>query len=443
MLDGLFMLLSLSTLMAIASFLAGSLPLSFSLSQSQLRVISIVGMGVLVGTSLIVIIPEGVETLYSADRVDSHSHARRQLPLAGRDVILQQRSTLRRDASTPPDRRRSPVEEIPTYEEYVAAILGRRSPDDRDAFNALPGPVLPEGLIADALANDPPKTPTEPGEVSILSDTNPLKSEEDAHGHNPHAWIGVSLVLGFILMYLIDTLPSLAPTAPPPRPGVYSLDDLSGSSGPSIPPPSSPSSRSFSTTIGLVIHAAADGIALGASSTQPSLSFIIFLAIMIHKAPAAFGLTSVLLSQGLGKRAARAHLVIFSLAAPLGALGAWTIIRVLGGTRTSSPTEEETMQWWTGVLLLFSGGTFLYVAMHTMQDTAPSSHSHSSLSSHHGHSHSFSSHETNGFLDGPHGYTGTGDLGRGGKEGGMTLKLTLAAVAGMLLPLVTQVGHVH
>lgn len=92
---------------------------------------------------------------------------------------------------------------------------------------------------------------------------------------------------------------------------------------------------------------------------------------------------------------------------------------------------------------LTSSLSFRYVAMHTMQDTNPSAHSHSSHTSHHSHSQSFSSHETNGFLDGPHGYAGPGDPGRGRKEGGMTLKLTLAAVAGMLLPLITQVGHVH
>ncbi|EHL02365.1 putative Zinc transporter ZIP9 [Glarea lozoyensis 74030] len=64
MLDGLFLLLVLSLLMAIASFIAGALPLSMTLSSSQLRMISTIGMGVLVGTSLIVIIPEGIEALY-------------------------------------------------------------------------------------------------------------------------------------------------------------------------------------------------------------------------------------------------------------------------------------------------------------------------------------------------------------------------------------------
>lgn len=79
---------------------------------------------------------------------------------------------------------------------------------------------------------------------------------------------------------------------------------------------------------------------------------------MIHKAPAAFGLTSVLLKQGLGKRGARAHLFVFSLAAPVGAVGTWIVVRVLGGGG-GGVEEEMSTKWWTGVLLLFSGGTFL------------------------------------------------------------------------------------
>jgi zinc transporter 9 len=96
---------------------------------------------------------------------------------------------------------------------------------------------------------------------------------------------------------------------------------------------------------------------MGASATSSNmrLGFVIFIAIMIHKAPAAFGLTSVLLKQGLSKRAARGHLVIFSLAAPIGALSTWIMITLLGGDHL----QGHSGQWWTGMLLLFSGGTFL------------------------------------------------------------------------------------
>lgn len=81
-------------------------------------------------------------------------------------------------------------------------------------------------------------------------------------------------------------------------------------------------SGSLTATLGLVVHAAADGIALGAAaaSTQTEVEMIVFIAIMLHKAPAAFGLVTILLHQGLDKKRIRRHLLVFSMAAPLGAL---------------------------------------------------------------------------------------------------------------------------
>ena len=44
-------------------------------------------------------------------------------------------------------------------------------------------------------------------------------------------------------------------------------------------------SVSWTATLGLVVHAAADGIALGAAATtnQTDVEMIVFLAIMLHK----------------------------------------------------------------------------------------------------------------------------------------------------------------
>ena len=52
---------------------------------------------------------------------------------------------------------------------------------------------------------------------------------------------------------------------------------------------------------GLVVHAAADGVALGAAATtnQTDVEIIVFLAIMLHKAPASFGLVTYLMHEGL------------------------------------------------------------------------------------------------------------------------------------------------
>ncbi|RPA80861.1 Zinc/iron permease [Ascobolus immersus RN42] len=293
--DGLLTLLLFSAAMAVASFAAGMLPLAVNLSPKHLRIMSTIGTGILVGTSLIVIIPEGIEAIYSA-----------------------------------------------------------KSPS-------------------------PPTTTSDP-------------DHDDDHDSN-HLAVGLSLITGFLLMFLIDRLshsphpdqqyhipldniptsprtPSSArpppPAPPPPRPPPHTP--------PLLPPldpanhhhPPTTSSKPAATTTGLVIHACADGIALGASSKSSNvgLEAVIFLAIIIHKMPAAFGLTAVLLRGGLSKQQARRHLAVFSLAAPFGALVTWAIIMVLGGVAEGG----SGMDWWTGVLLLFSGGTFLFVAVHAMQE---------------------------------------------------------------------------
>ena len=310
------------------------------------------------GTALIVIIPEGVETLYNASDYTAQTHARRSTyPEHG---VLSRRDSVITPSTGQLLWPRAPLD---STDEEKAKVIDYKAP---------PGPVIPEGLEAAASSSSPPKAPKEPGMVGILESSKsskqpdsfspdtpsspPTSPTKPIAEREPHAWIGLSLIFGFILMYLLDTLPFLAPPAPSrPQSNIYSLSDLSASPVSTPAPPQ----RTLSTTLGLCIHAAADGIALGASSSSTStksLSLIIFVAIMVHKAPAAFGLTSVLLKQGLGKRGARAHLVIFSLAAPAGAIATWILVRALGGGGDSEPA---VMKWWTGVLLLFSGGTFL------------------------------------------------------------------------------------
>lgn len=212
-----------------------------------------------------------------------------------------------------------------------------------------------------------------PGEVEPTSPKESDGKSTTDYDHDewePHAWVGVSLVMGFVLMYLIDQLPRHASASSQPQRFYISLDrfnlqrssnQVPQSEDPDNFPPTDPmqQSRPSSTTVGLVIHAAADGIALGASTTAPSrrLGFIVFLALMLHKAPAAFGLTSTLLKQGLSKRRARTHLIIFSLAAPVGALLTWSLVNIFEGGMVGK--SEHGTRFFTGLLLLFSGGTFL------------------------------------------------------------------------------------
>jgi zinc transporter 9 len=258
MADGFIMLLFLSGIMAVCSFVAGAAPLSFTLSPHRLRIITTLGSGLLIGIALVIIIPEGAESLYASHRKSP------------------KRATNHRDVET------------------QAA---------------------------------------------------------------PHAVLGLCLITGFALMYLIDMIPSSS--AHHGSAEGHALTSTSDPPSSPFGPPTLTQSHSHSTTIGLVIHSFADGIALGASSATPSsIGIIVFGAIMVHKAPAAFGLTAALLKQGLNKRAARTHLLLFSLAAPLGAVMTWLFVKALAsrGLDTANVGHGE---FWTGVALVFSGGTFL------------------------------------------------------------------------------------
>jgi solute carrier family 39 (zinc transporter), member 9 len=151
------------------------------------------------------------------------------------------------------------------------------------------------------------------------------------------------------------------------------------------------------------VHCAADGIGLGAAiasganletivitdffsdsrSTldRTSLGFIVFLAIILHKAPSAFGFATFLLSEGHTRRSVRQHLLAFSCSAPVSAILTYGILHSTVAIDSSSDTPpsssaEFEMRKWTGILLLFSSGTFLYVAtVHILPEIyAPSRH---------------------------------------------------------------------
>lgn len=127
----------------------------------------------------------------------------------------------------------------------------------------------------------------------------------------------------------------------------------------------------LSATLGLVIHGAADGIALGASSLsgRAELGLIVFLAVLVHKGPAALGLTTTLLSLHLTPAQVRRRLFVFSLAAPAGAIITYVLVNLFGGA-TAKP---DAIGYWTGAVLLFSGGSFLYVAtvIQPISETGP------------------------------------------------------------------------
>ncbi|XP_048386778.1 zinc transporter ZIP9-B-like [Stegostoma tigrinum] len=251
--DGAITIILLSLAMFGGCLLLGMIPLAIRLPQEKLKFVTVLGAGLLCGTALAIIIPEGIELLLGDLTADQQSN-------------MSQRQVLK---------------------EYEAL-------DGKQAGTKEFAP--------------------------------------------PHFIIGVSLVMGFLLMFTIDQI------------GNCIARQGETSSGPAV-------GSSLTATLGLVIHAAADGVALGtaAGSSQISLQVIVFFAVILHKAPASFGLVSYLMHAGLEKRQIQKHLFIFSLAAPLLAVTTYFIV-----SKSSVGPLHQTKA--SGIGLLFSAGTFLYVA---------------------------------------------------------------------------------
>lgn len=262
------MLVGLVIVMLVGSYMAGMIPLLMKLSEEKLKFATVLGAGLLVGTALTVIIPEGIRSLYM------------------------------------------------------------------DALK----PNLPEVSTGNGHKAE---------KAQFVSTTDHLHTDHMTELDFSRT-IGVSLVLGFVFMLLVDHISQRK-------------------SGNSV------NEKNITATLGLVVHAAADGVALGAAATttHQDVEIIVFLAIMLHKAPAAFGLVSFLLHEKIDHQQIRKHLMIFSCAAPL-----LTLLTFFGIGQEQKETLNSINA--TGIAMLFSAGTFLYVAtVHVLPELIQSnSHSH-------------------------------------------------------------------
>ncbi|XP_035519497.1 zinc transporter ZIP9 [Morone saxatilis] len=269
--DGGLTITLISVAMFVGCFLLGFIPLLFRLSEKSLQFVSILGAGLLCGTALAIVIPEGVGLLEESWRASSSSS----------DV--------------------------------------------------------PSGLNA--------------------SDTNATSTER---GPPPRLFIGVALTFGFTLMFVVDQIGSYLSM----RGKFAELSHqfhfclISGQTN----------RVGITATLGLVIHAAADGFALGAAvaTGQVTVQVIVFFAVILHKAPAAFGLVSFLMHAGLEKKYIQGHLLAFSAAAPIVAIPTYFILH-------ASASSYQSQLSATGVGMLFSAGTFLYVAtVHVLPEISSS-----------------------------------------------------------------------
>ncbi|BGP39732.1 hypothetical protein JCM10450v2_003701 [Rhodotorula kratochvilovae] len=341
---GLARLLALATAMFLATLLAAFAPLVVHLSPRRLQAVSELSVGILVGAALGIILPEGVAAVF--DNSPSHDDP------AGSAA----------------------------HEENAGWIGGA----------LLSGFILM--YIIDSVHGHDEYTDPDP---------QPHLHPRHAHHHRPHFHSSAS--------HLAELEPLSNGAARNSNEYAASHDSAdarwdeehvggggggSGASSRSRSPQRCDEAHvvtadqsSVSTVIGMLTHSLADGISLGASSLPLSsaaaalahhshdggvgdgasspLQLIVFLAIMLHKAPTAFALSSLLSSSPATSKAfTRRALLLFALAAPIGALATYALLSLLGAHGGAGSRAG----WWTGLALVFSGGTFLFVATHAVRE---------------------------------------------------------------------------
>ncbi|KRZ83698.1 Zinc transporter ZIP9 [Trichinella sp. T8] len=234
--------LLLSVFMFIGSLMIGIVPTIVSLPENRIKLSGALGAGLLVGTALGVIVPEGIHAIHASPHLNAegkHFDHYENIPIS---------------------------KDVNVVKQFIPRPKAMGKADLHTAQ-----------------------------ENWLMHDCSAVKFEGKSR------IIGVTLLYGFLFMFLIEHITER-----------YTHGNDRGRVR---------IHHGWMATIGLIVHSATDGIALGAAAfADSSVTFIIFLAVLLHKAPAAFGLSTYLLNEGFEKSKIRKLLIIFSSSAPLATL---------------------------------------------------------------------------------------------------------------------------
>ncbi|GAA5830742.1 hypothetical protein JCM11251_001060 [Rhodosporidiobolus azoricus] len=354
-------LVLLATSLALGTLFFAFLPLYFRLSPRHVAAVSQASVGVLVGAALAVILPEGVAAVFeAAEHGDEGGHARQGGEDRSGDGHAHGNAGWIGAALLAGFILMYIIDSLHGHDEYTSGSSPAHDPSSRRTNTTLSSHHSSSRLLRPSYRPTP----------SHLAELEPLSTHGSARNSNEYTPSSAPLrVNGGAEAWDIEAASVGDEPPSPPHGHSHSLGLGMHHDEDQV---MTADASSVSTVIGLLAHSLADGVSLGASSlsssssssTGDSLQLIIFLSIILHKAPTAFALSSLLSSSpSTSPSFTRRALLLFSLAAPLGALLTYLLLSLLGAR-----TEGAGLEWWTGLALVFSGGTFLFVATHAVKE---------------------------------------------------------------------------
>ncbi|RCK67742.1 Zinc transporter ZIP9 [Candida viswanathii] len=159
---------------------------------------------------------------------------------------------------------------------------------------------------------------------------------------NISGYVGFPILIGFLTMFTIDNVSS-GQNNSSNKNHTSLKDSILGSP----------------LTLGMVFHGIVDGISLGSSfAGGTAIPLLIFTAIIIHKIPTSFSLSTILCLEGVPDSKLFWHILLFALLSPVATWITYVIVSLL----------DNNMDVVVGILFLFSAGNFLYVVSHVMSE---------------------------------------------------------------------------
>ena len=326
------------------ALIAGLIPVYSKIKEdpNKLKMFTGIGAGIIIASALLVVIPEGYE-LATADEHDSHAEDDK---IAG-SIALVILEVDHGDINA--------SEGIEEIEEIVGGHeehAGEEHDDEEHADEEHDESSLSESVlhIIEEVEDGDISATVGIEEIEILISSH---SHAEAESHDEHAsgiLLGGAILGGFLLMLILEGSGI----------GHAVHEEHHGHEEEHHHNHVHHSSSGWLLVFGLTLHAATDGLAIGASAATGSVSITaaVAFAVLIHKGPAAFSLGIFSMHERETRNETIRDVVIFSLATPIMIFLAYFALENL---------ETHLI----GLTMLFSAGTFLYVAT---VDTLPDIH---------------------------------------------------------------------
>ena len=319
----------------------GLLPIFSSMKdqQDRLKTFTAIAAGIIIASAMLVVIPEGYELATSQD-----AHGEEELAGSLALVLLEVHH--------------GDINATQAVEEVEAMLGGHDEAHDAEHDDA----VHEEGeeTLEEALLHTIEEY--EAGDINATQAVDEFETSLEAHAHeegdDAHAHedessmllIGGALLAGFVFMLVLEG----SGIGHAVHEEHHDHGDEHGHGHVHH------NDSGWMVVLGLTLHSATDGLAIGAAAATGHLALTatVAFAVLIHKAPAAFSLGVFSMHERAERNDSIRDVVIFSLATPVMMLLAFFALADL---------DTHVI----GLAMLFSAGTFLYVAT---VDTLPDIH---------------------------------------------------------------------